>query len=105
MRAIGRERRDTLVDAARRELPGVLEIVGAETGLHLVAWLPEQADDRQVSDTAAARGVEAAALSSFYVGACPRPGLVLGYASVLPREIRAAMRRLADAVRSVIPPA
>jgi GntR family transcriptional regulator/MocR family aminotransferase len=105
MRAIGRERRDALVDAARRELPGLLEIAEAETGLHLVAWLPRGLDDRQVSDAAARQGVEALALSSFYVGACPRPGLVLGYASVPPREIGTAMRRLADAVRSVMSPA
>jgi DNA-binding transcriptional MocR family regulator len=39
-----------------------------------------------------------------YVGPCPRPGLVLGYASVSPREIRTAMRRLADGVRSVMSP-
>jgi GntR family transcriptional regulator/MocR family aminotransferase len=102
LRAIGRERRDALVEAARRELPGVLEIAGAETGLHLVVWLPGHLDDRRVSDAAARQGVEALALSSFYVGACPRPGLVLGYASVPPREIRTAMRRLADAVRSVM---
>jgi GntR family transcriptional regulator/MocR family aminotransferase len=104
LRAIGRERRDVLIEAARRELPGVLEIAGAETGLHLVAWLPSGLDDRQVSDAAARQDVEALALSSFYVGACPRPGLVLGYASVPPREIRTAMRRLADAVRSVMSP-
>jgi GntR family transcriptional regulator/MocR family aminotransferase len=101
MRAIGRERRDAFLDAARRELPGLLEIPEAETGLHVVAWLPARLDDRQVSDAAARHGVEAVALSPFYVGACPRPGLVLGYASVTPREIRAAMRRLADAIRSV----
>jgi GntR family transcriptional regulator/MocR family aminotransferase len=103
MRTIGRERRDAVIDAARRELPGLLEIPEAETGLHLVVWLPPGLDDRRVSDAAARRGVEAAALSSFYVGACPRPGLVLGYASVTPREIRAAMRRLGEAIRSVTP--
>jgi GntR family transcriptional regulator/MocR family aminotransferase len=101
MRAIGRERRDAFLDAARRELPGLLEILEAETGLHVVGWLPGNLDDRKVSDAAARNGVEAAALSTFYVGGCPRPGLVLGYASVTPREIRAAMRRLADAIRSV----
>jgi GntR family transcriptional regulator/MocR family aminotransferase len=103
MRAIGRQRRDALIDAARQELRGLLDIPETQTGLHTIAWLPKDLDDRQVSDAAWKHGVDAAPLSHFYIGACPRPGLVLGYACVKPREIRAAMARLASAIGSLAP--
>ncbi len=101
MRVVCRERRDALLAAAARELPGVLDISHSDTGLHSVGWLPSHIDDRQVCDAAFQQGVEAAALSTYYMGHCPRGGLLLGYGGLKPREIDEGMRRLAIAFRSL----
>ena len=101
VRKICRERRDVLVAAATRYLPGVLEITQTATGLHAIGRLPPGLDDVQVSAAAASQGVEAAPLSRFYAASCPRGGLVLGYGGLRPPEIDEGMRRLADALRTL----
>jgi GntR family transcriptional regulator/MocR family aminotransferase len=100
LRIVCRERRDALLDAVGRHLPGLLDISSAETGLHAVGWLPPGADDVLASSRAAEHGIEAGALSSYYANQCPRPGLVLGYGGLRPREIDGGMRRLAEALRT-----
>jgi GntR family transcriptional regulator/MocR family aminotransferase len=101
MRMVCRERRDALLAAAKRELPNLLEITHADTGLHTVGWLPLGVDDRQVCAAAFEQGVEAAALSTYHIGPCARGGLLLGYGGVKPGEIDDGMRRLAAAFRSL----
>ena len=102
LRVVSRERRDALLAAARRELPDLLEITDADTGLHTVGWLPPGVDDNRVSAAAFEQGVEAAPLSSHYIGPCPRAGLLLGYGGVTPEEIEAGMRKLALALHATL---
>ena len=82
-------------------IPDLLEIGRTDGGLHAIGWLPPGMDDRQASAAAEDMGVRAGALSAHYLGDCPRPGLVLGYAGFGPHQIDSAMRRLGDALRSV----
>jgi GntR family transcriptional regulator/MocR family aminotransferase len=99
-RALGRERRDALV-AAAEGLDG-LELAPADTGLHTVGWLSPGTDDRRVSAAALRHRVEAAPLSAYYLGPCPRPGLVLGYGSLTVRQTRDGMECLAAALEEVV---
>ncbi len=100
LRMVCRERRDTLLAAAKRELPDLLEITHSETGLHTVGWLPHGVDDMQACAAALGQGVEASALSTYHMGPCARGGLLLGYGGVKPQEIDEGMRRLAAAIRA-----
>ncbi len=100
VRALGRERRDALVSAARRH--ATLELRHTDTGLHAVGWLAPGADDLLISATALQHGVDASALSAYYLGPCPRPGLVLGYGSLTPRQIVEGMDALARALRKAM---
>jgi GntR family transcriptional regulator/MocR family aminotransferase len=99
MRTLYRERQETLLRAARRELGGQLELCPCETGLHLMGWLGEGEDDRQASQAAARAGVEVPPLSHYCVERRRRGGLLLGYAGSEPRQIREAVRRLSSALR------
>lgn len=101
MRTLCRQRRDFMIAAASREAPDLLQIGQTEGGLHVVGWLPPGSDDRKVSAAAERFGVRAGAISSHYLGSCPRPGLVLGYAGFTRQQIDGAMHRLADALRSL----
>ncbi|MEO7718760.1 MAG: PLP-dependent aminotransferase family protein [Capsulimonas sp.] len=99
MRALYHERQSILLEAARRELAGILDIAPADGGMHLVGYLPPGTDDRQAALEAKRQGVRAQALSYNYLEAPERSGLVLGYAAASPAEIIAGIRGLATALR------
>jgi GntR family transcriptional regulator/MocR family aminotransferase len=101
MRVLYAERQAALVEAAARDLQGLLDVRGAEAGMHLVGWLPEGADDREAANRAAAKGVEATALSCYGIEPLHRGGLLLGYSAVGEDEIRAGVRRLEAALREL----
>jgi GntR family transcriptional regulator / MocR family aminotransferase len=100
MRALYAERQALLVDAARHELSGLLEVHSAEAGMHLVGWLPAGVDDVEASRRAAAYGVGAPPLSMYSLRPLRRGGLLLGYTAVGDREIRDGMQRLAKALHT-----
>jgi GntR family transcriptional regulator / MocR family aminotransferase len=95
------ERQSALVDAATRELAGLLEVGPAEAGMHLVGYLPEGVDDQAIARQAAAHMVEAPALSAYALTPPRRGGLLLGYAAFSQAEIQQGIRRLATALRSI----
>ncbi|HEY7127008.1 MAG TPA: PLP-dependent aminotransferase family protein [Ktedonobacterales bacterium] len=102
MRVLYAERQAALVQAAQKELSGLLEVRPAESGMHLIGWLPEGRDDKLASQRAKRCDVEAPPLSSYSSEPLERGGLVLGYAGVNASEIAAGARRLAKALRALI---
>jgi len=94
------ERQTDFIEAARRELAGLLEITPPEAGTHVVGWLPRQLDDQIAVRKAAEHGVEAKAFSTYCLEASGRGGLVLGYGAFTKNQIRAGMLRLATALRN-----
>jgi GntR family transcriptional regulator/MocR family aminotransferase len=100
MRTLYRERQTFLLEALRREAGDLLEVEPSDAGIQLVAWLPEGIDDREVAREAAARGVEARPMSTFYARSPARSGLELGYAAFTKGEIRRGAAQLAAAIRA-----
>ena len=104
MRALYASRQEALVEAAKQELSGLLNIGPAEAGMHLVGSLPWGADDREASRRATSYGVEAPPVSAYAMKGAPypenphRPGLLLGYAALTEAEILRGVRRLAAAL-------
>jgi len=109
-----RARRDAVVAAVRRHLPGA-EITGVAAGLHLVVRFPDTVDDRAVDDRAVddravddravvalaeAAGLGPMALSATFCGPGGTAGLILGYAGHSPDQLGTAVERLAR----VMPP-
>jgi GntR family transcriptional regulator/MocR family aminotransferase len=93
-RKLYRQRRGALVKALEAALGDGLRVLGERAGLHLVVALPEGVDDREISDRAAEDGLHVMPLSSCFLGAQRRTGLVLGYGGVSVEEIPDAVRRL-----------
>ncbi|HXO19751.1 MAG TPA: PLP-dependent aminotransferase family protein [Thermoanaerobaculia bacterium] len=94
MRALYSERRAALVGAIEEELGGVLNVLGCEAGMHLVATLSKGPRDRDVSARAAAQRLWAMPLSSCYLGKPSRQGFVLGFGGTDVPEIFDGVRRL-----------
>jgi GntR family transcriptional regulator / MocR family aminotransferase len=101
MRVLYLERQGELVEAARRELGGLLEITPPDAGTHLVGWLPQRMNDQVAARAAAAQGVETRPFSAYYLGSNTRDGLVLGYGAFGKRQIRLGMQKLATALHKL----
>jgi GntR family transcriptional regulator/MocR family aminotransferase len=102
MRALYAHRLAIFMEAAQRELEGLLEVNPKDNGMHMMGWLPPGVDDAAASRSALEHGVEAPPLSAYSMEPQPRGGLLLGYAGYSTREIREGVRRLAQALRAVM---
>jgi GntR family transcriptional regulator/MocR family aminotransferase len=101
MRILYMERRSILVDAIQAQLGSVLEVIGAEAGMHLAALLPPGVDDREVARKAAQNNVTVIPLSTFYLKPPERGGLMLGYGGTNAAEIQDGINRLKACLRGV----
>ena len=100
MRLLYRERRNALVDALTRELGDMLDVTVPEAGMHLVAWLPSGMSAQAAAQRAAASGLHMLPISHFSLRSLQRDGLLLGFASASPQELRAGAQTLALALQA-----
>lgn len=96
----GAERRAALVEALHGRFDDRVEVVGAEAGLHVVAWMRDRPGrtTRSVVERAAAAGVGVYAITPYYTTPPPTVGLILGYAGLTPKAIGAGITRLSEAI-------
>lgn len=100
MRLLYLERRNVLVDALKRELGDILDVAVPEAGMHLVAWLPSGMSAQTAAHLAAANGLYMMPISQSSLRPLQRDGLMLGFASASPEELRAGVQTLALALRA-----
>lgn len=99
MQVLYRERRDVLIDCLTREFGSGVRLGGQEAGMHLVLWLADGIDAREVQHRAAGRGIDAIPVSAFAIDRAVPPGLVLGYTHMDTAWIQRACRALAEVVK------
>jgi GntR family transcriptional regulator/MocR family aminotransferase len=102
MRKLYADRQRMLVAAADAQLAGLLDVRAHGAGMHVIGWLPAGVDDVAVSRAAAKRGVVVRPLSAHYVAVPKRSGLLLGYTSVTPAQLRDGVRVLASVLREAV---
>jgi GntR family transcriptional regulator/MocR family aminotransferase len=95
-----RTRRNTLLDALRRHLPGY-RVRGAEAGLELLLELPPGTDTAAIMRAAGRRGIQLPNLDEKQL----EPGLLdlgllIGYGSIKDTAINAAIAALAEVIRA-----
>jgi len=98
MRQLYAERLALLVESARQDLSGLLELSPIEAGLQTIGWLQRGIKEIAAAKAAQLRGVDVTPLSTYCARPLARPGLQLGFAGVDPREIRRGTRDLALAL-------
>ena len=90
-----RERRSALVACIEEELGAMVDIVGAEAGVHLAMILPNRSrSDLEVSERAARQNLWLWPLSPSYLGEVPRPGFILGFGSTAVADMSSGVRKL-----------
>ena len=99
MRTEYARRRSALLAALLRHTPQVAPIP-ALGGLHMVARLPDGADEAAVAAACRSRGLAVSALRAYYVGPPRMNGLVIGFATTPVAMAAEAARRLALALRT-----
>jgi len=101
VRGVHAERRAFVIEAIRRCIPEDLAwLQPSDQGMHLVLWLAQGIDDRQVVALAAKAGVSLRAVSPTYAEGNGPAGLVLGFGGFTDQQIDDAARKLATAIRS-----
>jgi GntR family transcriptional regulator / MocR family aminotransferase len=98
MRLVYAERRNALLENLRSYLGSVVEIAGAETGMHLSVVL-NGISDREVSARGARQNLWLVPLSSFYMGKAVQQGFILGFGSTSVQQMPAAVDKLRTLVR------
>jgi len=98
MRRRYRAKRNLLVAELGQHLPGV-RVGGTEAGLHLLAWLPDGADEHETALRARRSGVGLHELHRHCTTYAPSPpALLLGFALPTESELIAATGLLAQAL-------
>src|SRR5215813_3657478 len=101
MRKLYGSRQSFLLEVARAELSGLLEIQQSEAGMHLIGWLPPEVNDTDAARAASRHDVQALPLSAFGLKRSTGGALMLGYTAFNEREIRAGVGRLKTALAGV----
>jgi GntR family transcriptional regulator/MocR family aminotransferase len=83
-----------LVEALDQNLAGNVTYVKASAGLHIMLYLAEEADERQVVRAAAAAGVEIYPGAPYHLQQPARPSILLGFSGLSQNEIQEGVRRL-----------
>jgi GntR family transcriptional regulator / MocR family aminotransferase len=107
LRAYYKESRDALLAALRRNF-GEVSLSGATGGLHILWWLPPGVPDAAVVENVALRarvGVYSLTSGGAYAArpsTLTRRGIILGYGSLLRKQIDQGIMRLSDAIDDAI---
>jgi GntR family transcriptional regulator / MocR family aminotransferase len=96
MRTLYEARQKVLIEEVKRNLKGLLEMKADDAGMHLVGWLPDNIDDREVARRAAEVNLRLSPISDHSINEYPRNGLVFGYAAFDEKQIRGGVARLTE---------
>jgi GntR family transcriptional regulator / MocR family aminotransferase len=99
MRRLYLERQTFLLHEIAQHLSGLISVIPAETGMHLVARFKHDIDDRAFCEAAKASGIALRPLSIYYLTEPRQHGLILGFAAFPRASIVNGVRRLASFAR------
>lgn len=101
MRALYQARQQCLLEVLEQRLGDYLRVTAVEAGMHLIAWLPEHADDQEVARQLAQHGVHTYALSDYCLERYLPPALLIGFAGTPQEQAQAKVEALVQALRAM----
>ena len=98
-----RQRRAALSAGLDRYAGGRIQVADSQLGMHVIGWLRDFDQPRLDRLIASARlqGLGLHSIHPYYREPPPRPGLLLGFASLFPRQIDAATKILGDCLQAL----
>jgi GntR family transcriptional regulator / MocR family aminotransferase len=94
MRTLYRERQQILVEECEKNLSGLLEVKKADAGMHLVGWLPQGIDGKNISHRAERQNLKISPVSAYCVRELKRDGFILGYTAFDEKQIKQGIKKL-----------
>jgi len=101
MRVVYRRRRDALLAALDQYLP-TWRPTGASAGLHVLAWLPDDYDETELTAAAGASGIGIHGVTPMCLLPDPRGGIVFGYGSIDEGRIQQGIGKLAEVAAHLV---
>jgi GntR family transcriptional regulator/MocR family aminotransferase len=94
MRQVYKERRSALIQCLQGEFGGLLQVHGAEAGMHVAVTLPSGYSDTEIAARAAEERLSLFPISQYYQRAPALQGFVLGFGSTPVRDMKKAVEKL-----------
>ena len=103
MRQLYVQRRALFLASLKHDLAEWLSPIDGRSGIQIAApFVRDDIDDCEIVARAAAADVNVAPLSLYFHGAVAMRGLLMGYAGVAEKDMRAPLRRLRDVFRETV---
>jgi len=103
MRSIYSARLQCLLEELETHLSEYLSFTDPAAGMHLAVYFKRPVDEDRLLQAAADKGLILLSLREYTIGACRRPGILLGYSSFPEDKIRQAVRTLKSIFSSLHP--
>ncbi|WP_420977119.1 PLP-dependent aminotransferase family protein [Bacillus vallismortis] len=97
MRGLYRKKHAVLLEAIRSELGNSVEVLGKNSGLHILLRLLFPANEEEAINAAADHGVSVYPVSPSYIGRPPYVSVLIGYGGLPEEDIRLGIQKLKTA--------
>lgn len=97
MRSLYRKKHAVLLEAIRSELGNTVEILGKNSGLHILLRLLFPASEEEAIKAAADHGVTLYPVSPSYIEQTPFTSVLIGYGGLSEEDIRLGIQKLKTA--------
>jgi len=94
MRTLYKKQQDELVTLLKKHLGDYLEVDACDTGMHLIAWMLQSGNARELAKKAANEGVLLQAVSDYAVRFAHDKGLIMGFTGFGAKDMEQAVMKL-----------
>ncbi len=101
MRILYKERQEFFINEIKKELGDLITISPAVSGMHLLAWLPDYLDDKEVSNALKENNLVARPLSDSILKFKRKPALILGYTAFDKGKIKWGVNILKETIKTL----
>jgi GntR family transcriptional regulator/MocR family aminotransferase len=101
MRELYSIRRTHFIEAAKKTTTGLMKIDEPDSGMNMIAWLPDGVSDIGVYENAMIKGIYCYPLSHYCAVPNARSALILGFTNVQQQELVPGLERLSRIIKLV----
>ena len=94
MKTLYKERQEFLVNEVEKELGDLIQLKSSDAGMHLIAWLPDNFNDMEISKKAKDNNLIIYPISEYVLKFKQKPGLLLGYTAFDKPKLKAGIQKL-----------